>query len=101
MAERTLEEMVADVDAAMRLTKTELGRALTRKEEAKRQAAACRVKIDELEERMEELKIRDQVAGRQLAELLARTPIASVEQLAELDRTDPILTASVSNDVPQ
>lgn len=78
MIERTLEEMVADVEAAMRLTKSELGRALARKGEAKNQAAACRVKFDELEERLSVLKMRT-------------NPERLFERLRELDITDPVL----------
>lgn len=63
MEQRTLEQMIQDTEAAIRLTKTELGRALNRKNEAKAQAAVCRVKIDELEERMDELRIRLHVKG--------------------------------------
>jgi chromosome segregation ATPase len=90
MPERTLEEMVADVDAAMRLTKTELGRALTRKNEAKAQAATCRVKIDELEERMEELRIRLHVKATlgDLAGEMAATQ-AAVDSPDDLSEVQP------------
>lgn len=91
MIERTLDEMIADVDAAMRLTKTELGRAITRKDEAKKQAAACRVKLDELEERLEELKIRQRIQANipELAEKLAATRPATETELDDLSEVQP------------